>query len=147
MKDALLANDSAAIQTAATAINAAHGYLNDQAGFYGAVQNQISAALDLAQKFQTQGQARLSSDQDTDIAAAALEITQDTTHINAALASAAKQITSTLFDYKQISFLVRKVLLSRFHYVEQALEKSGDTLENATLAEMEALWQEAKTAK
>ena len=36
---------------------------------------------------------------------------------------------------------------SRFHYVEQALEKSGNTLENATLAEMEALWQEAKTAK
>ncbi|QKC90631.1 nucleoside triphosphate pyrophosphohydrolase [Mesorhizobium sp. NZP2234] len=36
---------------------------------------------------------------------------------------------------------------SRFHYVEQALEKSGNTLERATLAEMEALWQEAKRAK
>jgi len=36
---------------------------------------------------------------------------------------------------------------SRFHYVEQALEKSGNTLEKATLAEMEALWQEAKSAK
>ncbi|RUZ81737.1 nucleoside triphosphate pyrophosphohydrolase, partial [Mesorhizobium sp. M7A.F.Ca.US.006.01.2.1] len=36
---------------------------------------------------------------------------------------------------------------SRFHYVEQALEKSGSTLEKADLAEMEALWQEAKTAK
>lgn len=33
---------------------------------------------------------------------------------------------------------------SRFHYVEQALEKSGNTLEKATLPEMEALWQEAK---
>ncbi|WP_136620621.1 MULTISPECIES: nucleoside triphosphate pyrophosphohydrolase [Mesorhizobium] len=36
---------------------------------------------------------------------------------------------------------------SRFHYVEQALEKSGNTLEKADLPEMEALWQEAKTAK
>ena len=36
---------------------------------------------------------------------------------------------------------------SRFHYVEQALENSGNTLEKADLAEMEALWQEAKTAK
>jgi len=36
---------------------------------------------------------------------------------------------------------------SRFHYVERALEKSGNTLEQATLDEMEALWQEAKTAK
>ncbi|TGV78952.1 nucleoside triphosphate pyrophosphohydrolase, partial [Mesorhizobium sp. M2D.F.Ca.ET.145.01.1.1] len=30
--------------------------------------------------------------------------------------------------------------------VEQAVEKSGGTLEEATLEEMEALWQEAKTA-
>jgi len=36
---------------------------------------------------------------------------------------------------------------SRFHYVEQALEKAGRTLEQATLDEMEALWQEAKGAK
>ncbi|MBZ9916426.1 MULTISPECIES: nucleoside triphosphate pyrophosphohydrolase [unclassified Mesorhizobium] len=36
---------------------------------------------------------------------------------------------------------------SRFHYVEQALEKSGSSLEKADLDEMEALWQEAKSAK
>ncbi|UCI17431.1 nucleoside triphosphate pyrophosphohydrolase [Mesorhizobium sp. B2-1-8] len=36
---------------------------------------------------------------------------------------------------------------SRFHYVEQALEKAGGSLEEATLEEMEALWQEAKNAK
>ncbi|BCH17079.1 nucleoside triphosphate pyrophosphohydrolase [Mesorhizobium sp. L-2-11] len=36
---------------------------------------------------------------------------------------------------------------SRFHYVEQALERSGNTLETATLDEMEALWQQAKSAK
>ncbi|TPN86458.1 nucleoside triphosphate pyrophosphohydrolase [Mesorhizobium sp. CU2] len=36
---------------------------------------------------------------------------------------------------------------SRFHYVEQALDNSGGSLEKATLDEMEALWQEAKSAK
>ncbi len=36
---------------------------------------------------------------------------------------------------------------SRFHYVERALEASGSTLANATLDEMEALWQQAKGAK
>jgi ATP diphosphatase len=33
---------------------------------------------------------------------------------------------------------------SRFHYVEDALENSGRTLDEASLDEMEALWQEAK---
>ncbi|RWB69616.1 MAG: nucleoside triphosphate pyrophosphohydrolase [Mesorhizobium sp.] len=36
---------------------------------------------------------------------------------------------------------------SRFHYVEQALAASGGSLEKATLDEMEALWQQAKSAK
>jgi ATP diphosphatase len=36
---------------------------------------------------------------------------------------------------------------SRFHYVERALGDAGNTLENATLMEMEALWQEAKGVK
>jgi flagellin-like hook-associated protein FlgL len=99
LKTALLANDPAAIQAAATTINSAHDYLNNQASFYGAVQNRVATALDLAQKFETQDQTRLSSVQDADVAAAALQITQDTTHINASLASAARQITTSLFDY------------------------------------------------
>ena len=33
---------------------------------------------------------------------------------------------------------------SRFHYVEHALGEAGDSLENATLEQMEALWQKAK---
>jgi flagellar hook-associated protein 3 FlgL len=99
LKTALLANDPVAIQSAAAAINTAHDYLNDNAGFYGGVQQRVATALDLAQKFETQDQTRLSSEQDADIAAAALQITQDTTHINAAMASAAKQITTSLFDY------------------------------------------------
>lgn len=99
LQSALLANDPAGVQTAAAGINSAHDYLNDQAGFYGGVQNRISTALDLAQKFQTQDQSNLSTEQDTDVAATALQITQDTTQINAAMETAAKQITTSLFDY------------------------------------------------
>lgn len=36
---------------------------------------------------------------------------------------------------------------SRFHYVEKSLNEAGSSLEAATLDEMEALWQQAKTAK
>ena len=34
---------------------------------------------------------------------------------------------------------------TRFHHVEQALEDSGRTLKDATLEEMEELWQQAKS--
>lgn len=98
LKNALLANDPDAIHAAGQTINKAHDYLNDQAAFYGAVQNRISTALDLAQKFQIQDQTRLSTEQDADVAKAAIQMTQDTTAMNATLASAAKQITTTLFD-------------------------------------------------
>ena len=36
---------------------------------------------------------------------------------------------------------------SRFHKVERALDASGGNLEEATLEEMEALWQAAKGLK
>jgi ATP diphosphatase len=36
---------------------------------------------------------------------------------------------------------------TRFHHVERALEASGRTLEEATLEEMETLWQQAKNAR
>ena len=36
---------------------------------------------------------------------------------------------------------------ARFHHVERALEASGRTLKEASLEEMEALWQQAKDAK
>jgi hypothetical protein len=41
----------------------------------------------------------LSSEQDTNVTQAALQLTQDTTDLNAALASQAKRPTTSLFDY------------------------------------------------
>jgi flagellar hook-associated protein 3 FlgL len=100
LRNALLSNDPSAVQATAAALAAAQQTLNEQGGaFYGMVLNRVSTALDLANKFETQAQGNLSHEQDADVAAEALQITQDTTHLNASMASAAKQRTTSLFDY------------------------------------------------
>ena len=99
LQTALLAGDPNAITAAIASVKAANEYLNQQLGFYGAAQNRITASIDLAKKFEVQGQAQLSSLQDTDVPAAALELTQLTTNLNAAMAAQAKRPTTSLFDY------------------------------------------------
>ena len=96
---ALQSNNQANVQAAIGDINSAHSYVGQQLAFYGSVQSRISLAQDLANKFQVQDQTRLSAEQDTDIAATAIQVTQLNTQMNAALAGAAKQRTTSLFDY------------------------------------------------
>jgi len=96
---ALQANDTTAIESAATDVTNADQYLNQQGAFYGEVENRVSTALDLAQKFQTQETTNLSNEQDADVAAEALQITQDTTHLDASMAAAAKLPSNSLFNY------------------------------------------------
>lgn len=100
---ALTANDSTAIAAAIDSIKSASDYVNQQGAFYGAAQNRISSALNLANKFQVQDQTVLSGLQDTDAAAMAVQVTQQTTALNAAMAAASKRPTSTLFDYLPIT--------------------------------------------
>lgn len=100
---ALTANDPTAIAAAIDSLKAASDYVNQQGAFYGAAQNRISSALSLASKFQVQDQTVLSGLQDTDAAATAVQVTQQTTALNAAMAAAAKRPTSTLFDYLPIT--------------------------------------------
>ncbi len=88
-------NIAAAVAGVQTALN----YVNGQTGFYGAAENNITSALNLAQKFQTQEQAQLSGLQDADTATLAVEITQATTTLNAAISAQAHKPTTTLFDY------------------------------------------------
>ena len=96
---ALQNNDQAGITAALGQVQTAQAYLNQQLGFYGAVQNRIASATDLAKKFETQLEVQLSAQQDADIPSAAIQLTQDTTQLNAALASQAKRPTTSLFDY------------------------------------------------
>jgi flagellar hook-associated protein 3 FlgL len=87
------------ISTAIDGVKSASEYLNQQLTFYGSAQNRISSALNVAQKFQLQDQTKLSSLQDADVTSLALQLTQQTTNLNAAMAAEAKRPTTTLFDY------------------------------------------------
>jgi flagellar hook-associated protein 3 FlgL len=99
LQSALQAGNSAGIAQAIDGIHTASAYLNQQLGFYGAAQNRIASAISLAQKFQVQDQSQLSTLQDADVPAAALELTQATTALSAAMSAQAKRPTTSLFDY------------------------------------------------
>jgi len=96
---ALQSGNNANITAAIGDIQSASAYLNQQLAFYGTAQNRITSALDLAQKFQLQDQTQLGNLQDADVTSLALQLTQQTTSLNAAMAAEAKRPTSTLFDY------------------------------------------------
>ncbi len=99
---ALESGNTASITQAVGALQTASNYVNNQTGFYGAAENNVSSALDLAQKFQTQDQTQLSSLQDADTTSLAVQVTQASTALNAALSAQAHKPTSTLFDYLPI---------------------------------------------
>jgi flagellar hook-associated protein 3 FlgL len=98
LRVALANNDQAGAVAAATAIQTAQDYLNQQGAFYGAVQNRITNALDVAQKFQLQSQTALSNERDTDVATAATELTQEQLSQQAAMQAQASMPRNSLFD-------------------------------------------------
>ena len=102
LQQALQSGNTANITTALDNVHAASDYLNQQLGFYGTTQNRITSAIDLANKFQLQDQTQLSNLQDANVTALALQLTQLTTSLNAAMAAQAKRPHSTLFDYLPI---------------------------------------------
>lgn len=99
---ALQSGNNASITQAVNGLQSASNYVNQQTGFYGAAENNVSSALSLAQKFQTQDQTQLSGLQDADTTALAIQVTQASTAISAALSAQAHKPTSTLFDYLPI---------------------------------------------
>jgi len=98
LRVALANNDQAGTSAAAASIQTAQDYLNQQGAFYGAVQNRITNALDVAQKFQLQSQTALSNERDTDVAAAATELTQEQLSQQAAMQAEASMPRNSLFD-------------------------------------------------
>jgi flagellar hook-associated protein 3 FlgL len=99
LQNALQGGNSSTIAQAVDGVNTAAAYLNQQLGFYGEAENRISSAITLAQKFQVQAQTQLSNLQDADVPTEALQLTQTTTAMNAAMSAEAKQPTTSLFDY------------------------------------------------
>ncbi len=96
---ALQNNDSAGISTALTNLQSASAYLNNQSSVYGAAQNNLTAASSTASQTLVQLQQQLSTEQDTDVAAASLDLTQATTAEQAAMASEAMLKPQSLFTY------------------------------------------------
>jgi flagellin-like hook-associated protein FlgL len=66
--------------------------------FYGSVQDSLSNASDVAQKFQLQYQTSLSQETSTDVASAAIDLTQEQVTMQAAVQSEASLPKTTLFD-------------------------------------------------
>ncbi len=98
LRVALTNNDQAGAVAAAASIQTAQDSLNQQGAFYGAVQNRITNALDVAQKFQLQSQTALSNKRDTDVAAAATALTQEQLSQQAAMQAEAAMPRNSLFD-------------------------------------------------
>ena len=98
LRVALANNDQAGTTAAAASIQTAQDYLNQQGAFYGAVQNRITNALDVAQKFQLQSQTALSNERDTNVAAAATDLTQEQLSEQAAMQAEASMPRNSLFD-------------------------------------------------
>lgn len=97
---ALNNNDTAGINQAASALQSADTYLNQQLAFYGEAENRVTAATDLAQKFQTQQQGQLSNLQDADIPTVALQLSQAQLDQQASVSAEAQiQQIKNLFSY------------------------------------------------
>lgn len=99
LRVALANNDQPGTAAAAAAIQKAQDYLSLQGTFYGAVQNRVTNALDVAQRFQTQWKTELSNERDTDVAAAATDLTQEQLSQQAAMQTQASMPRNSLFDF------------------------------------------------
>ena len=91
--------DATAIEAAISDIKHAAVRLNNEESFYGGLEGRIQSAQSYATNRDTQLQTRLGQLEDADVAAAALELTQSSTQLNAAFQARARMPTKTLFDY------------------------------------------------
>ncbi len=96
---ALEANDAVAVQASATGVAASLNHLGLQLSFIGNAQNRIRGAVDATKQQQLALAKELSLIQDTDIAAAVVELNLVSVHQQTALAARSKIPRSTLFDY------------------------------------------------
>jgi flagellar hook-associated protein 3 FlgL len=101
LRIALANNDQTGITSALGSLQLAQSHLSQSLQFYGGVQDQLSNATDVAQKFQLQYQTSLTNETGTNMANAALALTQEQTAMQAALQTQASMPKTTLFDLLQ----------------------------------------------
>jgi flagellar hook-associated protein 3 FlgL len=99
LRQALLTNDDAAVTGSVDGLKQAADHLNSTQAFYGAVENRIDTALDFASSYDIRLQTDIGQIEDADIPAAALELSQSTTQLQAALQMRAHMPHTSLFDF------------------------------------------------
>ncbi len=99
LRTALLNNDQTGISTSQSLLQQASTHLNNSQAFYGNVENQIQSATSFAGTYSTQLTAQISSIEDADVTAAATELSQASTQLQAAFEAQAKVPTTSLFSF------------------------------------------------
>lgn len=99
LRAALVAGDSAASAAAVNAVKAASVRLNSMQTQYGTIQGRIEDAASFADKYDTDLRVQLGQKEDADVAAAALEVTQGGTQLQAAFQMRAMLPRRSLFEF------------------------------------------------
>lgn len=99
LRQALLNNDQAGLNTALGNVAGADTYLNGQLAFYGGIQNRVSDATDSGKSLENRLNVQLSGIQDADLTQAITEFQQANVNQQAALEARAKVPHTSLFDY------------------------------------------------
>jgi flagellar hook-associated protein 3 FlgL len=96
---ALQGGDHQGAQTAVDALKTAEDHVNLQLGLLGIAENRVADTQDAAARSVVQEKQDLSSMRDTDIAAAAIQLSQTTLQQQAALSAGARIAPLSLFDF------------------------------------------------
>jgi flagellar hook-associated protein 3 FlgL len=99
LRNALLNNDQTGISNSISAIQTSSDHLNLMEAFYGGVENRIQDAASFASNYDVQLQTEISQKEDADAPAAALELTQANTQLQAAFQMRGQRPNHTLFEY------------------------------------------------
>lgn len=98
---ALANNDETGLTNALSSLQSAQTHLAESLQFYGGVQDQLSNATSVAQKFQLEYQSGLTQATGTDMATAAITLTQEQTSLEASIQMESSIPKTTLFDLLQ----------------------------------------------
>jgi flagellin-like hook-associated protein FlgL len=99
LQTALANNSTADFDAAISGVRDASEYMNRMLAFYGTVQNRIQDATDYASRYAVQMTSEISQKQDADVAAAAVELAQSNTQLQATLTMHSKLPRTSLFDF------------------------------------------------
>jgi len=99
MRDALAADDDAAVNAAMGGLRTTSEHLNQQLAFYGTTQGRLQEATEIAKAEVTRLRVQISGIEDTDLLSASLDLNVATRDYQAALQARAKAERGSLFDY------------------------------------------------